>query len=114
MELFFEILVCALAAFGLWCALRLLTESFFLSRQIAPSVAVCTAADVNNICALLGEARATLSCRRGGHIIVLCDATLTERGQPPAALAAACRRHGAICLVTDLSETRKQFNQHTK
>lgn len=106
MELFFELLLCAFAVFGLWCALRLGSESLFLSRQIAPSVMIRTVEDVRGACGLLREARATLSCRRGETIVVLCDERLTDRGRPPEILTAACRRHGARCFVVAMNEEK--------
>lgn len=106
MELFFELLLCAFAVFGLWCAMRLICESLFLTRQIAPSVMIRTVADVSRACILLRETKATLSCRRGETIVVLCDERLTDRGQPPDALAAACRRHGARCFVVVMNEEK--------
>lgn len=102
MGLFFEIMTCAMAVFGVWCALRLLSEACFASREIRLSVTLRTAGDVARLEGLLAEARVLLSARRGSRIVVLCDTALAEQGKVPAALEAACRRNGALCCLVRL------------
>ena len=104
MGLFFEIMVCAMAGFGVWCALRLVSEACFASREIRLSVTVSTARDVARLEGLLAEARVLLSARRGSRIVVLCDAALAEQGRAPAQLEAVCRRCGAVCCLARLPQ----------
>ena len=102
MGLFFEIMTCAMAVFGVWCALRLVSEACFASREIRLSVTVRSPQDVARLDGLLAEARVLLSARRGRSIVVLCDAALAEQGRAPAAIERACRRGGAVCCLVRL------------
>lgn len=112
MELFFEILLCSLAVFGLWCLARLVAETVLGARQIAPSVTLRTQDELENAYGLLEEARVCLSCRRGSRIVVLCDASVTENGRVPSALEAACRRFRADCYVVHTAETKLQEREN--
>ncbi len=112
MELFLELLLCSLALFGLWSAMRLLAEYLLGARCIAPSVTLRTREDADAVMNLLEEAEASLSCRRGGCIVVLCDEGLTENGKSPSWLSAACRRYGAVCYVVHAQETSDANSEH--
>ena len=101
MELFFELLLAALAVFGFWCAMRLLSEALFSSHCVSMAVEVLDESTKTSLWQLLEETRANLSCRRGSHIIVLYDRSLLEDGALPPAVRAACRRYGARCYVID-------------
>ena len=111
MGLFFEIMCCALAVFGAWCVLRLVSEALFSSRRIRPSITVFTPQDLARLCSDLGEARVLLSSRRGEPIVVLCDQSLAPDGSPPLELLAACRRHGAVCCVAHLPKELYKIKQ---
>ena len=101
MELFFELLLAALAVFGLWCALRLLAETWFSSRFVMMAVEVSDEDAKASLWQLLEETRANLSCRRGSHIVVLYDRSLLQDGALPSAVRGACRRFGARCYIID-------------
>lgn len=101
MELFFELLLAALAVFGLWCLLRLVTESLCSSQSVCMAVEVLDGTARDTLGALLWEARANLSCRRGSTVVVLYDRALLEDGELPKNVACACRRYGARCYIVD-------------
>ncbi len=108
MGLFFELLLAALAVFGLWCALRLVTEALCSSRNVTVAVEVLDATARDALCALLREARANLSCRRGSTVAVLYDRSLLESGELPPAVRGACRRYGARCYIIDAARADKE------
>lgn len=101
MELFFDLLLAALAVFGLWCALRLVTEALCSSRNVTVAVEVLDSQAGEALGQLLLEARANLSCRRGRPIVVLYGRHLLENGRLPPAAQCACRRYGARCYIVD-------------
>jgi hypothetical protein len=102
MELFFELLLAALAVFGLWCLLRLVTESLCSSQSVCMAVEVLDSAARDSLGALLREARANLSYRRGSTVVVFYDRALLEDGGAlPENVACICRRYGARCYIVD-------------
>lgn len=95
MELFFELLIAALAVFGLWCLLHLMTETLFVSRHVTVAVDLTEARDE---CpdALLSQAARMLSCRRGQAVLLVC----TREWARENGAGALCERHGArLCIV---------------
>ena len=101
MGLFFELLLAALAVFGLWCALRLAIEAWCSSPCITMAIRISDEQTAACLGALLKEAKTGLSCRRGSSIAVLYDRSLLDGEGIPAAVLCVCRRHGAVCYVVD-------------
>ena len=83
MELFFEIVVAALAVFGLWCALRLLAQGVLGSRCIGTVIEVSDTETAARLPALLEEVRYAPFGQRRAPLIVLYSADLClEYGAP--------------------------------
>ena len=99
MGLFFEILLCAFAVFGLWCAMRLLCEACLGSKSIRMAIVIDSPERAAELPQLIDEARAYLSCRRGDGLVVLCDAALGENGEIPPLLTACCQGYGVPCRL---------------
>ena len=104
MELFFEILIAALAVFGLWCAMRLMAELAFCSNEVTLAVCVLDSETKDSLGALLEQARAVLSYRRRVPIAVLYAASLLENGDIPEDVKQTARAFGARCYVVDSNE----------
>lgn len=103
-ELFFDILLAALAVFGLWCVMRLATEAALGEQQICLCVKVTNRQDEQRLDALLEQARLMLSYRRRSGLMVLYERSLTEQGSIPEWVLALARRYGARCAVVDTCE----------
>ena len=101
MELFFEILLAACAVFGLWCAMRLITEALICSPHITVAVRVFDCEAAQHLQVLLEQARETMSYRRRMRVVVLYDRALLEDGVVPCEQLAIMRRFCAACHVVD-------------
>lgn len=101
MGLFFELLLAAFAVFGVWCALRLAIEAWCSSPCITLTVCVSDEKTAACLGALIREARAHLSGRRGSSIAVLYDRRLLDGESIPDAVLFVCRRHGVRCYIVD-------------
>lgn len=101
MGLFFELVLAAFAVFGLWCAMRLVIEAWCSSPCITPAITVSDEQTAAGLGALIKEAKANLSWRRGSRITVLYDRRLLDGEDVPDAVLCVCRRHGAVCYIVD-------------
>ena len=108
--MFFEMLwrvgVALFAAFGLYCALRMLAEAMFSSDRIAVAIEVETHADAEALDMLLHEARVVFGRQRGMRLIVLMSAALMDGTLgTDMELSPACEeilaRYGAECYLMD-------------
>ena len=85
MELFFEVFMAAMAVFGLWCALRLLTEALLGSRAIGTVIEIVDEKTAARLPELLEEARNLPFGQRGKPLIVIYSADLSlQYGTPDA------------------------------
>ncbi len=101
MELFFEILLAVFAVFGLWCAMRLITQAILCSSCITMAVTVSDREAEQELQTLLEQARAMLSYRRRMRIVVLYRSALLEQGVIPPEQMAVIQRFGAVCHIVD-------------
>ena len=101
MGLFFEIMIAALAVFGLWCLLRLGAEACFCSSRISVSLVLEQEEDVDAISDLLSQARSLLSCRRKTTITVVCTRQLLQSCGRAAYLRCVCERYGARLILKE-------------
>lgn len=101
MELFFEILIAALAVFGFWCLLRLISDTWLVSPQICMAIDL-TEPDEACVSALLDRTERLLSCRRGRPILVVCRREWAERVAEECDIEALLGRHGArLCVLEE-------------
>ena len=100
-ELFFDILMAALAVFGLWCLIRLSVEWLACSNAVGLTVRVLDKETENQLDDLLRQARAMLGWRWRAGIDVLYSRSLCEDGHIPPCVLATARRHGARCWPVD-------------
>ena len=85
MELFFEVFMAAMAVFGLWCALRLLSEALLGSRSIGTVIEITDEKTAARLPELLEEVRNLPFGQRGKPLIVLYSADLSlQYGTPDA------------------------------
>lgn len=109
MELFFELLIAALAVFGLWCLIHLLAETFLVSRRITLAVDLTAAVDLTetvDACpeVLLSQAARMLSCRRGQTVLLICT---REWARENGAEALAERYGARLCVVESITQKAK-------
>ena len=107
-ELFFQLLIVALATFGLWCLLRLLAESALGSPYVLTAVWIRDRQGERVLSQLLEQARAMLSYRRRSGVVVLYDAALSENGEIPEAVTCAARAVGARCMLVPSNEDEQK------
>ena len=105
-EMLWRVAVAMLAAFGLYCALRMLVEALFSSDRIAVAVEVETYGDAEDLDMLLHEARVVFGRRRGMRLIVLLSSSLMDGTLGTGTeLSHACEeildRYGAECYLMD-------------
>ena len=103
MELFFELLIAALAVFGLWCLIHLLAETFLVSRRITLAVDLTETVDA---CpeVLLSQAARMLSCRRGQTVLLICTREWACENEAEA----LAERYGArLCVVESIPQNAK-------
>lgn len=106
MELFFEIFIAALAVFGLWCLLRLVSETWLISPNITVAVDLTEPTEAC-VSALLAQANRMLSCRRGHAILVICRREWAESVAGNCDVEALLARNGArLFVVEDLNQNR--------
>jgi hypothetical protein len=103
MGLFFELLIAALAVFGLWCLLHLIVESLLTSRHITVAVDL---REPSGECAdeLLTQGARMLSCRRGQTVLLIC----TREWACENGAEALAERYGArLCVVESITPKAK-------
>ena len=103
-EALWRVAVALFAAFGLYCALRMLAESLFASDRIAVAIEIETRGDARDLDMLLHEARVLFGRRRGMRIVVLLsaelmDGTLGEGTTLSPACEELLERYGAECYL---------------
>lgn len=102
MELFFEIFLAAMAVFGLWCALRLLSYGIFGSPAIGTVIEVLDRETAARLSSLLEEVRYAPFGRRKAPLIVLYSADLClEYGAPDATEQALIAHYGGRWYVVE-------------
>lgn len=106
-ELFFDILMAALAAFGLWCLIRLSVEWIAYSGAVGVMVRVLDKETESQLDDLLWQARGQLGWRRRAGIDVLYSRSLCQDGHIPPCVLATARRFGARCWLVDADANKK-------
>lgn len=105
-EMLWRVAVALFAAFGLYCAMRMLVEALFSSDRIAVAIEVETHGDAEELDMLLHEARVVFGRRRGTRLIVLLSSALMDGTLGTGTeLTPACEelldRYGAECYLMD-------------
>ena len=94
-----EILIAALAVFGLYCLFRLVGDALFRSDNILVAIEVNTEEELSRLNLTIEEARNIFFCR--GRVAVLLDAKFARRE----GLLDALERRDVDCYVFDLEES---------
>ena len=107
LRMLLEVGVAMFAAYGIYCALKVVAELLFPTRQIAVAVEVRTEADAKNLDVLLYEARMAFWRRGGRRTVVLLSADLMDGrvGHGDELLDEydeILERYGAECYLIDM------------
>ena len=109
MELFFEIFLCAMAVFGLWCSLCLIAQSLLSSRNIGVAIEIFDETSAQHLSALLEEVGTDpLSCRRRSVTVLYSEELCMTRARPTAADQAVIKEAGARWCVVHFDEQDKR------
>lgn len=102
-----EVAVAMFAAYGIYCALKVMAELLFPSDRIAVAIEIRTQADAEDLDMLLYDARATVWRRGRARTVVLLSTALMDGSvgsgdeifEPYASLLT---RYGADCYLIDM------------
>jgi hypothetical protein len=106
-----EIVAAALAVFGFYCVVKMISEWLLAPSGLSVAVTVYDEAAADNLDLLLHEARRSLRCCKHRHIVVLFSSQLMqghvgygELLRPD--IEALVRRYEADCYVVEPSSGR--------
>lgn len=111
MELFFEIFIAAMAVFGVWCALCLIAQSLFSSRNIGVAIEIFEESTADRLIDLLEETKnAPLSHPHAPLVVLYSEDLCLSHARPTAAEAAMIERVGGRWFTVNVrkEDTKKQ------
>ncbi len=94
--------------FGVFCALRVLSDALFLSEPVCVAVRVFDEEALASLEILLEEAQSVLPAgtrRRGSIVVLYDDRLLGADGAPSSAARALLERFGAVCYIIHHTES---------
>ena len=110
MELFFEIFLAAMAVFGVWCAICLMAQSLFSSRNIGVVIEIFQEETADRLMDLLEETQhAPLSRRPAPLVVLYSEEVYFSCARPTAAEIATIERLGGQWYVV---KTKQNHTEH--
>lgn len=109
MALWIEIFLVAFAVFGLFCALRTLSDALFLSAPVCVAVRVFDKDALASLEIMLEEAKGLLPGNRSSIVVLFDAALLGDDGSLSSPVRALLERFDAVCYIVRRTDRESRF-----